>query len=89
MLGIWARKHDCGIVVEPGEGEVLADTLRRLRANSDRLAGMGHRLRAVLDAHFTRRHALERWGTLSRKSRGHRRATNNSRLRGDLNLGGK
>jgi glycosyltransferase involved in cell wall biosynthesis len=58
------RRHDCGIVVEPGESNVFADTLCRLRANSDRLAGMGHRARAMLDAHFTRRHALERWGNL-------------------------
>ena len=27
------RRHDCGVVIEPGDGELLADTLRRLRAD--------------------------------------------------------
>jgi glycosyltransferase involved in cell wall biosynthesis len=57
-------RHDCGIVVEPGGGQRLADMLRRLRVNPDRLAGMGHRARAMLDARFTRRHAFARWQSL-------------------------
>jgi glycosyltransferase involved in cell wall biosynthesis len=56
-----ARRHDCGVVVEPGDGERLADTLRRLRADPDRLAEMGHHARAMLDDHFTRRYAFARW----------------------------
>jgi colanic acid biosynthesis glycosyl transferase WcaI len=55
------RRHDCGIVVEPGDGELLADTIRRLRADPTQLAEMGHRARAMLDGDFTRRHAFERW----------------------------
>jgi colanic acid biosynthesis glycosyl transferase WcaI len=58
------RRYDCGIVVEPGDGERLAGTLRRLRADPDRLAEMGHHARTMLDAHFTRRHAFARWGSL-------------------------
>ncbi len=58
------RRHDCGIVVEPGEGELLADTLRRLRADPDRIAEMGRRARAMLDRYFTRRHAFARWQSL-------------------------
>jgi colanic acid biosynthesis glycosyl transferase WcaI len=58
------RRHDCGIVVEPGEGQLLADSLRRLRANIRRLGEMGNCARAMLDAHFTRRHAFERWRSL-------------------------
>jgi colanic acid biosynthesis glycosyl transferase WcaI len=58
------RRHDCGIVVEPGAGELLADTLRHLSANNDRLAEMGHHARAMLDAYFTRRHAFQRWRDL-------------------------
>jgi colanic acid biosynthesis glycosyl transferase WcaI len=34
------QRHDCGIVVEPGEGELLADTLRCLHADTGRLAEM-------------------------------------------------
>ena len=58
------RKDDWGIVVEPGEGELLVDTLRRFRADPDRLTEMGHHARAMLDRYFTRRHAFERWGRL-------------------------
>jgi colanic acid biosynthesis glycosyl transferase WcaI len=58
------RRHGCGQVVEPGDGELLAGTLRSLRADPGRLAEMGHRARAMLNAHFTRRCAFKRWGTL-------------------------
>jgi glycosyltransferase involved in cell wall biosynthesis len=58
------RRHDCGIVVEPGAGEFLADTLRRLSTDPGRLTEMGCRARAMLDAHFTRRCAFERWRSL-------------------------
>jgi glycosyltransferase involved in cell wall biosynthesis len=58
------RRHDCGIVVEPGESERLADTLRCLRTSPGRLAEMGHRARAMLDARFTCRHAFKRWRSL-------------------------
>jgi glycosyltransferase involved in cell wall biosynthesis len=58
------RRHDCGIVVEPGEGELLADALRCLGTDTGRLAEMGHRARAMLDAHFTRRRAFKCWQSL-------------------------
>jgi colanic acid biosynthesis glycosyl transferase WcaI len=63
-VGRLVRLHDCGVVVEPGEGELLAATLRRLSASTSRLAEMGHRARAMLDSQFTRRHAFERWRRL-------------------------
>src|SRR4029079_9370083 len=37
-----AREHDCGIVVEPGDRDAMADAIRRLRtdgASRQRLAG--------------------------------------------------
>ena len=55
------RRHDCGIVVEPSEGELLANALRCLGTDTGRLAEMGHRARAMLDGHFTRRRAFKRW----------------------------
>jgi colanic acid biosynthesis glycosyl transferase WcaI len=55
------RRHDCGIVIEPGGGELLADMVGCLRADPGGLAEMGHRARAMLDAHFTRRRAFKRW----------------------------
>jgi glycosyltransferase involved in cell wall biosynthesis len=58
------RRHDCGNVVAPGEGQFLAATLRSLRADPGRLAEMGYRARAMLDALFTRRHAFNLWQRL-------------------------
>jgi glycosyltransferase involved in cell wall biosynthesis len=58
------RQHNCGVVVAPGEGERLADALRGLRTDLTRLAEMGHYARAMLDAHFTRRHAFAHWQSL-------------------------
>src|SRR5262249_12920647 len=58
------RRHDCGAVVAPGDGDLLAGTLRRLQADPGRLAEMGHHARAMLDAHFTRRDAFARWQSL-------------------------
>jgi glycosyltransferase involved in cell wall biosynthesis len=55
------RRHGCGVVVEPGQGELLAGALRSLRADPDRLAAMGRRARTMLDTHFARRHAFARW----------------------------
>jgi colanic acid biosynthesis glycosyl transferase WcaI len=58
------RRHQCGIVVEPGDGRAFGDALRRLAAEPDRLAEMGSRARAMLDEHFSRRQAFERWRSL-------------------------
>src|SRR5207253_1616503 len=58
------RRHDCGVVVEPGAGELLGHTLRRLGRDPCRLAEMGRRARGMLDTQFTRRRALERWNNL-------------------------
>ncbi len=33
-----AREHDCGVVVEPGDRQAMADAIRQLRANADRRA---------------------------------------------------
>jgi glycosyltransferase involved in cell wall biosynthesis len=55
------RAHDCGFVVAPGDGPALADTLTRAAADPERLAAMGTRARAMLDAQFSRRAALEKW----------------------------
>jgi glycosyltransferase involved in cell wall biosynthesis len=60
------RRHDCGVVVEPGAGELLANTLQHFRTDPERLALMGRHARAMLDAHFTRRQAFARWHSLVR-----------------------
>ena len=63
-VGRLVRRHGCGFVVQPGQGEVLADTLLSLSRNADLIAEMGRRARAMLDSEFTRRHAFERWESL-------------------------
>ena len=55
------RQYDCGVVIEPGNSEALADSLVLLSQNYERVIAMGVHARAMLDAHFTRRQAFERW----------------------------
>jgi glycosyltransferase involved in cell wall biosynthesis len=58
------RRHDCGIVVEPGDGEFLANALRSLRADPARVAAMDRHARTMLDRYFTRCRAFARWQCL-------------------------
>jgi glycosyltransferase involved in cell wall biosynthesis len=51
----------CGLVIEPGSAQQLAETLIRLSTDTERIAAMGKNARAMLDAHFTRREAFGRW----------------------------
>ena len=55
------EEHACGLVIEPGNAGALADALLALSSDTPRLSAMGGRARAMLDAHFTRRQAFERW----------------------------
>ena len=55
------REHECGFVVAPGDAPALAALLAALAADRGALAGMGARARAMLEAQFTRRQALEKW----------------------------
>jgi colanic acid biosynthesis glycosyl transferase WcaI len=54
------RQHECGLVVEPGNGPALARALTDLAADPPRVAQMGTRARAMLDRNFTRARALAR-----------------------------
>jgi glycosyltransferase involved in cell wall biosynthesis len=58
------REYACGIVVAPGDADTLARELRELSENLARVAQMGQRARAMLEASFTRRHAFARWREL-------------------------
>jgi colanic acid biosynthesis glycosyl transferase WcaI len=55
------QQYECGLVIEPGNADPLAETLVRLSTDAERRAAMGGRARAMLEAHFTRRQAMERW----------------------------
>jgi colanic acid biosynthesis glycosyl transferase WcaI len=58
------EQHGCGLVIEPGKADALAEALTLLAADSERTAAMGRKARAMLEAHFTRRQAFERWRQL-------------------------
>jgi len=58
------ERHNCGVVIEPGDGEALAEALAQLSADPERVGEMGRRARTMLETQFTRRHALERWKAL-------------------------
>jgi glycosyltransferase involved in cell wall biosynthesis len=51
----------CGLVIEPGQAKTLAREILHLSADTGAVSAMGARARAMLDAKFTRRQALDRW----------------------------
>src|SRR5499427_1899356 len=58
------QQHGCGMVVAPGDAEALVDALRLLSSAPETISEMGRRARAMLDGHFTRQQALQRWSGL-------------------------
>jgi glycosyltransferase involved in cell wall biosynthesis len=63
-IGRRVQQHGCGIVVAPGDTDALIDALRRLSNAPKTISEMGRRARAMLDAHFPRQQALQRWSGL-------------------------
>jgi colanic acid biosynthesis glycosyl transferase WcaI len=55
------KQHQCGIVIEPGSADALAEELKRLYSDKECVNDMGKKARAMLDAHFTRRRAFALW----------------------------
>lgn len=55
------HKFECGLVIEPGNADALVEALLRLSCDAELTAAMGRRAREMLDAHFTRQKAFERW----------------------------
>lgn len=58
------EQYQCGVVVEPGNADALVNSILQLSADIALRAEMGRQARAMLEAHFTRRQALERWRCL-------------------------
>ena len=58
------QAYDCGFAVQAGDGNALAERLVSLAAGRHDLAAMGGRARAMLEARFTRRAALDRWSAV-------------------------
>ena len=62
------RQHECGIVIEPGNGHALAAAIIQLSSDSENRTAMGKRARAMLEAQFTCRHGFERWRAVLARS---------------------
>jgi glycosyltransferase involved in cell wall biosynthesis len=58
------EQYQCGIVVEPGNVGALVNSILQLSKDIALRTEMGRQARAMLEAHFTRRQALERWQRL-------------------------
>lgn len=58
------QHHGCGIVIPPGDAAGLAEAISALADDPAQVAAMGRRARLMLDAQFTRRHAIARWQDL-------------------------
>jgi colanic acid biosynthesis glycosyl transferase WcaI len=55
------EQHACGLVIKPGNADALAESLMLLSTDNERVAAMGRRARAMLEAHFTRQRAFAQW----------------------------
>jgi colanic acid biosynthesis glycosyl transferase WcaI len=55
------QQYECGVIIEPGNAVGLARILVHLATDAEGTAAMGKRARSMLEAHFTRHHAFERW----------------------------
>jgi glycosyltransferase involved in cell wall biosynthesis len=58
------RHHGCGVAITTNDARTLVDTVQRWSDNPAATAAMGAKARAMLEAHFSRRHGLERWRAL-------------------------
>jgi colanic acid biosynthesis glycosyl transferase WcaI len=61
------RTGECGSVVQPGNGVLLAAELRRMRNDPERTAEQGRRARATFDARFTLDSAAGEWTRVLRQ----------------------
>jgi glycosyltransferase involved in cell wall biosynthesis len=58
------RTHDCGYVIEAGDGDALAASIRELANDRDRARAMGLRGRRLYDEKFAPQLALASWERL-------------------------
>ena len=62
------RRYECGVVVEPGNSNLLADVILKLSNDMARVRDMGARARKMLETDFTRIQALEKWWSILQKA---------------------
>jgi hypothetical protein len=63
-IGRLVREHRCGTTITPGDAARLADNLRHWSEDPLVITEMGAKARQMLDARFTRHHALDQWSRL-------------------------
>ena len=61
-------EHDCGVVVEPGDGAALIAAIERLSSDRSESEAMGARGRALYETRFAPRHAFEAWEHVLREA---------------------
>jgi len=61
-------EHQCGSVIEQGDGRALARELKRMKDDPELCSAMGARARAMLDAQFSRSQAINAWLQTLRKT---------------------
>jgi glycosyltransferase involved in cell wall biosynthesis len=55
------KRYDCGVCVEPGMDEELANAILALAEDGLRVRRLGENARSMLDRTFTKLRALEKW----------------------------
>jgi glycosyltransferase involved in cell wall biosynthesis len=55
------RTHDCGYVIDPGDGDALAACIRELASDRERARAIGARGRRLYEEQFAPRSALASW----------------------------
>jgi colanic acid biosynthesis glycosyl transferase WcaI len=58
------RRHECGLVVAPGDVAGLVDSIRLLKGDMARVERMGARARSAWEEQWTRSRSIELWRTL-------------------------
>jgi len=66
-VGRTIEEHECGVVAEDPTGAEVADTLRQLIADRDRLAAMGKRGREIFEEQYTLSDGAERYNIVLRR----------------------
>ncbi|MCX7899789.1 MAG: glycosyltransferase family 4 protein [Methylocystis sp.] len=63
-LAARVKRFDCGAAIASGDDAALADFIQSMRNNPARAQEMGANARHMLEAHYARRQALDRWTRL-------------------------
>ena len=63
-ISAMVEQYQCGVIVEPGNADALVNSILQLSKDTALRTKMGRQVRSMLEAHFTRRQALELWRSL-------------------------